>query len=89
LLSEHDFYAAGTRDWKEMAASQEVKNSSMVRGTGFEPLYSTVQQEPLTAQGTQGGTQIPPDADLARLVAAWPALSEERKKIIGSLLDLT
>ena len=60
----------------------------MVRGTGFEPAGSTVQQQPLTDQGTQGGTQTPSDPILTRLVTAWPSLSEERKKIISSLLNL-
>jgi hypothetical protein len=61
----------------------------MVRGTGFEPSDSTVQQQPLTGQGTQGGTQIPSEPILARLVQAWPNLSGERKKVIGAMLDLT
>ena len=39
-------------------------------------------------QDTQGGTQIPPDPILARLVATWPNLSEQRKKFIYSLADL-
>ena len=60
----------------------------MVRGTGFEPAGFTLQQQPLAGQGTQGRTQIPTDPILARLVTIWPTLSEERKKIIGSLLDL-
>jgi hypothetical protein len=59
-----------------------------VRGTGFEPAGSTLQQQPLTSQGTQGGTQFPSDPIVARLVETWYTLSEERKKIIGSLLDL-
>ena len=62
--------------------------NKMVRGTGFEPSDSPVQQQPLTGQGTQGGTQIPSDPVWARLVMAWPALSDERKKIISSLVDL-
>jgi hypothetical protein len=61
----------------------------MVRGTGFEPADSTLQQQPLTGQGTQGGTQIPSDPTLARLVATWSNLSDERKKIIASLMDLS
>jgi len=67
---------------------QTDQSAEMVRGTGFEPADSTLQQQPLTSQGTQGGTQIPSDPILARLVATWPTLSEDRKKIIGSLLNL-
>jgi hypothetical protein len=50
---------------------------------------STMQQQSLMGQGTQGGTQIPSDPILARLVSAWPSLSEKRKKIIGSLMGLS
>jgi hypothetical protein len=72
---------------KELSLVRPVKNWRMVRGTGFEPLDSTLQQQALAGQGTQGGTQIPSDPILARLVVTWPNLSDERKKIIGSLLD--
>ena len=66
---------------------QTDQSAEMVRGTGFEPADSTLQQQPLTSQGTQGGTQIPSDPILARLVMAWPVLTEERKKIICILMD--
>ena len=67
---------------------QTDQSAEMVRGTGFEPADSTLQQQPLAGQGTQGGTQIPSDPVLARLVTAWPTLSEERKSIISTLLNL-
>ena len=68
-----------------------VKTSQKL-GTGaryrVRTLDSTLESQPLAGLGTQGGTQIPSDPILARLVTAWPTLSEERKKIIGSLVDL-
>jgi hypothetical protein len=67
---------------------QTGQTLEMVRGTGFEPVGSTLQQQPLTGQGTQGGTQIPSDPIWARLVTAWPTLSDERKKIISTMIDL-
>jgi hypothetical protein len=62
--------------------------AQMVRGTGFEPADSTLQQQPLAGQGTQGGTQNYSDPILARLVTIWPTLSEERRKAVLLLLDL-
>jgi hypothetical protein len=59
-----------------------------MRGTGFEPAGSTVEQQPLTGQGTQGGTQGLHDPIWARLVTIWPTLSEERRKAILLLVDL-
>jgi hypothetical protein len=58
----------------------------MVRGTGFEPVDSTVQQQPLTGQGTQGGTQKLSDPDLARLVTAWPKLATHLKEAILAII---
>jgi hypothetical protein len=66
---------------------QTGQELEMVRGTGFKPADSTLQQQPLSGQGTQGGTQNCVDPILARLVDAWPDLSDERKKIFGSLLE--
>ena len=60
-------------------------NTSQI-ATEFEPAGSTLQQQPPTGQGTQGGTQIPSDPILARLVTTWATLSDERKKIICSLV---
>jgi len=51
-------------------------------------LDSELQPQSLTKPSTQGGTQIPFDPILARLVTAWPTLSDERKKIICSLLEI-
>jgi len=46
-----------------------------------------LKYEQLTKARTQIGTQVLQDADLARLVMAWPGLSDERKQIISSLLN--
>ena len=59
----------------------------MVRGTGFEPAGSTLQQEPLTGQGTQGGTQNLSDPDLAKIVTAWPTLAPALKAAILAIID--
>jgi len=67
---------------------QTDQSAEMVRGTGFEPVGSTLQQQPLASQGTQGGTQGLHDPVLARLVTIWPTLSEERRKAILLLVDL-
>lgn len=47
-----------------------------------------MEQQALTKADSQIDSQALRDPDLARIVAAWPALSEERKKIISSLLNL-
>jgi hypothetical protein len=59
----------------------------MVRGTGFEPAGSPVQQQPLTDQGTQGGTQNIFDPDLAKIVTAWPALAPALKAAIWAIIQ--
>lgn len=59
----------------------------MVRGTGFEPVGSTLQQQPLTGQGTQGGTQMLPDPDLAKVVAVWPSMAPALKAAILAIID--
>jgi len=51
-------------------------------------LDSALEPQSLTESGTQGGTQNYSDPLLAKVVTAWPTLSQERKKIIVSLLDL-
>jgi hypothetical protein len=48
---------------------------------------SSLEEQPLASPDSQGDSQTSPDPILARLVKAWPSLSEERKKIIGSLLE--
>ena len=54
--------------------------------TGFEPV-NYLEHQPLAIQDSQGDSQNLSDPMLARLVMAWPSLSEERKKIIGALLE--
>jgi hypothetical protein len=60
----------------------------MVRGTGFEPADQPLPLQSVASPGTQGGTQMLSDPDLAKIVTAWPALSEERRKAILSLAEL-
>jgi len=48
---------------------------------------STLEHQPLASPDSQGDSQNLSDPVLARLVTAWPCLSEERKKIISSLLE--
>lgn len=59
----------------------------MVRGTGFEPAGSTLQQQSLAGQGTQGGTQSISDPDLARIVTAWPTLSSALRAAVLAILQ--
>ena len=59
----------------------------MVRGTGFEPSTLPLEQQPLIRQGTQGGTQMLPDPDLAKIVTAWPTLAPALKAAVLALIQ--
>jgi hypothetical protein len=50
---------------------------------------SSLEHQPLASPDSQGDSQTPSDPILARLVTAWPSLSQERKMIIVALLDST
>jgi hypothetical protein len=66
-----------------------LKNNSGDHGQNrIRTLDSSLEQQSLASQDSQGDSQNRFDPDLAKVVTAWPNLSEERKKIIGSLLNL-
>ena len=74
---------------QKVGLGKTIQNWQMVRGTGFEPAGSTLQQQPLTGQGTQGGTQSSQDTDLAKIVTAWPALTPALKAAILAIIQST
>ena len=63
----------------------ENEESCRARTRSYE---EELEQQALAKADSQIDSQALRDPDLARVVMAWPSLSEERKKIIGSLLNL-
>ncbi len=55
--------------------------------TGFEPATESCNHNNLTDQAHKEAHNLWSDPVLAHLVTAWPVLSEERKRIIASLLS--
>jgi hypothetical protein len=64
-----------------------MSDNLMGKGSRTRNYDEELKQEQLTKARTQIGTQVFQNPDLARLVMAWPSLSDERKKIISSLLN--
>jgi hypothetical protein len=65
--------------------SQRLAEGARYRVRTTDPI---LEHQPLASPDSQGDSQNLSDPILARLVRAWPVLSEERKKIIDSLLKL-
>jgi hypothetical protein len=91
LLEQLNERARGIR-----AARLDMKTHALTDWSKFEDgaryrvrtSDSSLEHQPLASPDSQGDSQKISDPVLARLVLTWPSLSEERKRIIGSLLDL-
>ncbi len=72
--------------WVRIKRLLPLKNRSCrARTRSYE---EELEQQSLAKADSHIDSQALRDPILARLVMAWPSLSEERKKIIGSLLNL-